>query len=106
MLYILGLQLVLIPAMGVSSMLTARFVRRYELPRLTMGLAWLAPGLGMLTAGLLLDLWLRWFLVLAGALGTVTGLVGVGALLWSTRLTGLQPRVTPIDLSSNSSHFD
>ena len=64
----------------------------------------------MLTAGLFLDgqldVLLVMFLQSAGAIGTVMGFIGLATLLWSTRLTGLQPRVTPIDLSSDSSHFD
>lgn len=90
----------------VSVLFMMRFVKRHEVPRLTLQLSMLAPGLISLAAALLLDLETRWWFLVVGVGGMAVGLVGLGALLWATRLTGLQPRSTPLDVSPTRSGGD
>lgn len=89
-----------------STLLTLRFVKRHEVPRLTMQLGLLPTGLVSLAIVVFFEFELEWVFMLSGVAGTAAGLVGLGALLWATRLNGLQPRVTPIDLSPKPSRSD
>jgi len=91
---------------SISHVVVTRTVQRYEVPRLTLQLTMLAPGLFALGSAFFFEFGLKPLVLLTGGALTFMGVIGLAALLWSTRLSGLQPRVTPIDLSSESRDTD
>lgn len=101
-----GFVVLLFVVTASSGLITLRFVKRHEVPRFTMYLGALVPGLVTLGACLVFELEMEWFFLATGAVNVLLGVASAGVLLYATRLTGLQPRVTPIDLSSKSSDFD